>query len=370
MTDTSPPHSLLHSYGYTERIAALFRDQFPDSRLRPARVARTDRGRVLLAADGGLLHLATAGLPQQPVTGDWVGYDAGRPASAGGPAIAGLLPRFSALSRKQAYDPLSAEQVLAANMDIIGIVAPFDRPLSPNRLERTLVAAWDSGAVPLVILTKADLSGQHDEVAAQIVEQAAGAEVLTTSAETGDGIDALAGYLGAGRSMVLLGPSGAGKSSLINALVGRDVQDAGAVRAGDGKGRHTTTVRELIPLGNGAVLMDTPGIRGFALWDAEDGLGTVFEDIEELALSCRFNDCVHDAEPGCAVQQALADGSLERRRWDSYRKMERELASLHRRQSVAAQRRTGRQFAKLAKAAAQAKDYRGRREPRAGGPLR
>jgi ribosome biogenesis GTPase len=270
VTDQFSPHSLLPSYGYTERIAALFRDHFPDSRLRPARVVRTDRGRVLLAADGGLLHLTTGRLPQQPATGDWVAYDAGRPASAGGPSIAGLLPRFSVLSRKQAYDPLSAEQILAANMDLIGIVAPFDRPLSPNRLERTLVAAWDSGAVPLVILTKADLSGQHDEVAAQIVEQAAGADVLTTSAETGDGIDALAAYLGAGRSMVLLGPSGAGKSSLINALAGRHVQDAGAVRAGDGKGRHTTTVRELIPLPDGAVLMDTPGIRGFALWDAED----------------------------------------------------------------------------------------------------
>jgi ribosome biogenesis GTPase len=222
----------------------------------------------------------------------------------------------------------------------------------------------------LVILTKADLSGRHDEVAAQIVEQAAGTEVLATSAESGDGIDALAGHLGAGRSMVLLGPSGAGKSSLINALAGRDVQDAGAVRTGDGKGRHTTTARELIPLSNGAVLMDTPGIRGFALWEAEDGLGTVFADIEDLASSCRFNDCVHEAEPGCAVQQALADGRLERRRWDSYRKMERELASLHLRQNVAAQRQTGRKFAKLAKAAAQAKDYRGRREPRAGGPRR
>ena len=370
MTDQSTPHSLLQRYGYTERIAALFRDQFPDASLSPARVARTDRGRVLLATDSGLLHLTTAGLPQPPATGDWVAYDAARPASAGGPAIAGLLPRFSELSRKQAFDPLSTEQILAANMDLIGIVVPFDRPLSANRLERTLVAAWDSGAAPLVILTKADLSGQHDDVAAQIVEQAAGVEVLTTSAETGDGMDALAGYLGAGRSMALLGPSGAGKSSLINALAGRDVQDAGAVRAGDGKGRHTTTARELIPLSNGAVLMDTPGIRGFALWDAEDGLGTVFADIEDLAASCRFNDCSHDREPGCAVQQALADGSLERRRWDSYRKMERELASLHERQNVAAQRRTGRQFAKLAKAAAQAKDSRGRREPRAGWPPR
>ncbi|WP_240691693.1 ribosome small subunit-dependent GTPase A [Arthrobacter sp. CAU 1506] len=370
MTDQPTPHSLLHSYGYTDRIAALFRDQFSNPRLRPARVVRTDRGRVLLATDSSLLHLTTAGLPQPPATGDWVAFEPGRPASAGGPAIAGLLPRFSVLSRKQAYDPLSTEQILATNMDLIGVVVPFDRPLSANRLERTLVAVWDSGAAPLVILTKADLCGQHDEVAAQIVEQAAGAEVLATSAETGDGIDALAGHLGSGRSMALLGPSGAGKSSLINALVGRDVQDAGAVRAGDGKGRHTTTARELIPLPNGAVLMDTPGIRGFALWDAEDGLGTVFGDIEELAADCRFNDCSHETEPGCAVRQALADGSLERRRWESYRKMGRELANLHLRQNVAEQRRTGRQFAKLAKAAAQAKDYRGRREPRAGGPRR
>lgn len=360
MTDTYQPNSLLRSYGYTDRIAGLFSFHFPGSTLRPARVVRTDRGRVLLAAADGMLHLSTAGLPQQPATGDWAAYDATRPDSAGGPAIAGLLPRFSALSRKQAFDPLSAEQVLAANMDLVGVVVPFDRPLSANRLERTLVAAWDSGAVPLVILTKADLSGQHDQIAAQIIEQAGGAEVVATSAETGDGIDALSEYLGAGRSMALLGPSGAGKSSLINALAGQAVQDTGAVRAGDGKGRHTTTVRELIPLASGAVLMDTPGIRGFALWDAEDGLGTVFADIEEFASGCRFNDCSHSSEPDCAVQQALADGSLEQRRWDSYRKMERELASLHQRQNVAEQRRSGRQFAKLAKAAAQAKDYRGR----------
>ena len=359
MTDTHHPNSLLRSYGYTQHTAAQFDLHFPDPALRPARVVRPDRGRVLLAADGGLLHLSTAGLSPQPATGDWVAYDAARPPSAGGPAIAGLLPRFSALSRKQAYDPLAAEQILAANMDLVGIAVPFDRPLSANRLERTLVAAWDSGALPVVILTKADLSGHHDEVAAQIVEQAAGADVLATSADTGDGVDAVAEYLGPGRTMVLLGPSGSGKSSLINALAGRAVQDTGAVRAGDGKGRHTTTARELIPLPNGAVLMDTPGIRGFALWDAEEGLATMFADVEELAAGCRFNDCAHGAEPGCAVRQALAAGSLEQRRWDSYRKMERELARLHLRQNVAEQRRAGRQFGKAAKAAAQAKDHRG-----------
>jgi ribosome biogenesis GTPase len=169
-----------------------------------------------------------------------------------------------------------------------------------------------------------------------------------------------AGGSGVAQTLALLGPSGAGKSSLINALVGDHRQHTGKVRAGDGKGRHTTTARELVPLGDGSVVMDTPGLRGFALWDAETGLSEVFGDIEELFDTCRFRDCAHDSEPGCAVQAAVESGGLEERRWLSYRKMERELASLHRRQDAGEQRHRARSVQRAAREAVLAKDHRNR----------
>jgi ribosome biogenesis GTPase len=223
-------------------------------------------------------------------------------------------------------------------MDMAGVVVPVDRPLTHNRLERTLVAAWDSGATPLVIVTKADLAGVADDVVGKVILQAAGVEVVTTSAETGDGIPDLLAHIPAGGTIVLLGPSGAGKSTLINALAGRDVQHTGEVRSRDFRGKHTTTSRELVPLPNGTVLMDTPGVRGFGLFDAEDGIGGMFGDIEALAGRCRFTDCGHQSEPGCAVQEAIADGVLEERRWHNYLKLQRELAALARRSDAAAQR--------------------------------
>ena len=355
----------LSEYGFTDRIRDLFSSTFPSAltspgnpALEPARAIRADRGRVLLITNHGPLHVVGDGTV---VTGDWVALARNNDDDgAVPPAVVGILPRYSTLQRKKAHDPLSEAQVLGANIDLVGVVVPIDRPLSANRLERTLVAAWDSGAVPLVILTKADLSSRFDAVVSQTAELARGVEVFTTSAEAGDGLDALHFRIGAGSTLALIGPSGAGKSTLINALVGFHTQDTGEVRAGDGKGRHTTTARELIPLGSSSVLMDTPGVRGFALWDAEDGLEAVFGDIEKLFLNCRFTDCAHDSEPGCAVQTALGTGELEERRWLSYGKMQRELASLHRRHSIAEQRRHGRSFHRMAKEAAMAKDFRNR----------
>ncbi len=223
-------------------------------------------------------------------------------------------------------------------MDTVGVVVPVDRPLTHNRLERTLVAAWDSGATPLVIITKADLAQVADDVVGKVILQAAGVDVVTTSAENGDGVDELMSRIPPGGTIVLLGPSGAGKSTLINALVGRKVQQTAEVRAGDFKGKHTTTSRELVPLSNGTVLMDTPGVRGFGLFDAGEGLGGMFGDVEELAAGCRFSDCAHGNEPGCAVREAIDSGNLPERRWNSYLKMQRELAALARRSDVAAQR--------------------------------
>ncbi|MBT2534123.1 ribosome small subunit-dependent GTPase A [Arthrobacter sp. ISL-48] len=326
-------------YGYTAAVARQF-DEHPAPL--PAgvpgergRVVRVDRSLVLAAAGGDLLHLPYPLDAGVPVTGDWVWVGPNR---AGDRQIVGVLPRRSELSRKRASEDSSTAQVLAANMDVVGVVVPVDRPLTHNRLERTLVAAWDSGAIPLVIITKADLAGMEDDVIGQVMLQAAGVDVVTTSAENGDGIDELLARLPARGTLVLLGPSGAGKSTLINALAGHNVQLTGEVRFGDFRGKHTTTSRELVPLADGRVLMDTPGVRGFGLFDADDGMEQMFGDVEELSGRCRFSDCAHQREPGCAVQAALADGTLEERRWNNYLKLQRELAALARRSDVAAQR--------------------------------
>lgn len=301
----------------------------------PGRVVRMDRNRVLVAAADQFFHVPYPLHGSVPATGDWVWL--GMNASAE-PVIESVLPRYSELSRKRAFAASSDVQVLGANIDIVGVVVPVDRPLTHNRIERTLVAAWDSGATPLVIITKADLANVADDVVGQVMLQAAGVDVVTTSAEQHDGLEELSGRLPAGSTLVLLGPSGAGKSTLINALVGYQAQDTGEVRTGDGKGRHTTTARELVPLPGGAVLMDTPGVRGFELFDAEGGMGEMFGDLEELMEGCRFSDCAHDREPGCAVQAALEDGSLDNRRWANYLRLQRELAALNRRHDAAARR--------------------------------
>lgn len=327
-------------YGYSPAVARQFATHQNEhheiqQHSEPGRVVRVDRNLVLTAAGSELLHLPYPLDAGVPVTGDWVWIGPNR---AGERQITGILPRRSELSRKRAFEASSEAQVLAANMDVVGVVVPVDRPLTHNRLERTLVAAWDSGAVPLVIITKADLADVADDVVGKVILQAAGVDVVTTSAENGDGIDALLAHLPPHGTLVLLGPSGAGKSTLINALVGYRVQNTGDVRSGDFKGKHTTTSRELVPLPNGAVLMDTPGVRGFGLFDADEGMGEMFGDVEELASLCRFSDCAHQREPGCAVQAALADGTLDERRWQSYGKLQRELAALARRTDAAARR--------------------------------
>ena len=321
-------------YGFTEAAARHFAAHPADGGEAAARVVRVDRNRIVAATADGLVHLPyPAGTV--PATGDWVWLGRNRAAE---PAVVGVLPRTSELSRKRAFDPSTEAQVLAANIDMVGVVVPVDRPLSHNRLERTLVAVWDSGATPLVIITKADLADIADDVVGKVILQAAGVDVVTTSAEQGDGIDELLSRVQPGWTLALLGPSGAGKSTLINALVGHHVQSTGDVRAADGRGRHTTTSRELVPLPNGAVLMDTPGVRGFGLFDAEDGMEEMFGDLQMLFEQCRFSDCAHDREPGCAVRAALDDGSLEERRWASYLKLQRELAALERRHDAAARR--------------------------------
>jgi ribosome biogenesis GTPase len=254
-----------------------------------------------------------------PCTGDWAAL---RPAPAGrAPVLDAVLERRTALVRSSA-SRTSHGQVLAANVDTVVVTVSLAAPLKHGRTERMLALAWESGARPLVVLTKADTCADPRRAAHEVSEVAPGADVLTTSAVTGQGLDTLTAVLTG--SVVLLGPSGAGKSTLGNRLLGQERLVTGSVREADGKGRHTTAWRELLPLPGGGVLLDTPGLRAIGLHDAQDGLEQAFAEIEHLARRCRFTDCAHVSEPGCAVLAAVAAGEIPARRLDSYRRLLRE----------------------------------------------
>jgi ribosome biogenesis GTPase len=308
---------------------------------RPARVIAAHRDAWALAMPegdrsaviAGRLRHEAIGPADLPAVGDWVAV-----ASADGPdsrsVIQAVLPRRTAFQRSTGEGGVRIvdEQVLASNVDIALVVAGLDGDFNLRRLERYLAVAWSGGATPVVVLNKADLAADLVGLRNAAESVAPGVDVRTVSAISGDGIDELAAaHLPAGRTAVVLGSSGVGKSTLVNALVGAQRQRTGEVREDDSRGRHTTTHRELVRLPWGALLIDTPGIRSLGVAGAADGLDDAFADIADLAAACRFNDCRHDGEPGCAVRAALADGTLSRERFASHRKLEREAAAVARR---------------------------------------
>ncbi|MEU3462094.1 ribosome small subunit-dependent GTPase A [Streptomyces sp. NPDC006733] len=314
------------SYGWDSILDTEF-TPYAAQGLLPGRIVRVDRGLCDVVTPDGTLRADTtfvnaSGDPMKlACTGDWAAVDPDAPT---GPALRALLPRRTAFVRSTSSSR-SEGQVLAANIDHAVIAVSLAAELDLGRLERFLSLAWESGAQPLVVLTKADLVGDTTHLLADAEGAAPGVQVLVVSATTGEGIDVLAAVL-AGTTSVLLGQSGAGKSTLTNALLGAEVQEVQGIRDADGKGRHTTTTRDLLPLPSGGVLIDTPGLRGVGLWDAETGLSQVFSEIEALSADCRFHDCAHVAEPGCAVLAALEEGTLPHRRLESYRKLLRENA--------------------------------------------
>ncbi|MFF9622886.1 ribosome small subunit-dependent GTPase A [Streptomyces griseosporeus] len=317
--------SSLLPYGWDDDWADTFAPYAAEGLL-PGRVLRVDRGQCDVATDSGVLRADTAFVtPHDPMrvvcTGDWVAVEPG-----GNPRyVRAYLPRRTAFVRSTS-SKRSEGQILAANVDHAIIAVSLGVDLDLGRIERFLALAWESGAQPVVVLTKADLVPDAVTLSylVQDVETTApGVPVLTVSAEQREGLDVLAAVVSGGTS-VLLGQSGAGKSTLANALLGEDVMGVQATRDVDGKGRHTTTTRNLLVLPGGGVLIDTPGLRGVGLWDAETGVGQVFAEIEELAQDCRFHDCAHESEPGCAVLAAIDTGELPARRLDSYRKLKRE----------------------------------------------
>jgi len=288
----------------------------------PARVVAQHRGQVVVRAEHGELRVRLPGRFRYEgldvAVGDWL-------AIAGDGVVQAVLPRRSAIVR-DAAGLATAAQILAANVDVAFVVSSLGPDLEPRRLERFLVSIWESGASPEIVLTKADRLDDPWPLVAEVEEVALGVPVHVVSAVTGQGCAALRARLLPGTTAVLLGSSGVGKSTLVNVLAGRDVLATQEVRADDHRGRHTTTHRQLLVLPGGGVVLDTPGIRELQLWDAD--LGQAFSDVEEVAARCRFADCRHAREPGCAVRAALADGSLPADRWQSYVKLQRELAAL------------------------------------------
>jgi ribosome biogenesis GTPase len=307
----------------------------------PARIVREDRQLYTVLCEAGELMAEVSGRMRHearsrsdwPAVGDWVAI---QPRTAEQKAtIHALLPRRSRISRKVAGER-TEEQVVAANVDTVFLVSGLDGDFNLRRIERALAMAWESGVNPVIVLNKADVAPRLEQQVAAAERIAMGVPVHVVSAETGMGLEAMAAYVGPGQTAVLVGSSGVGKSSLINRLLDSERQKVYAVREDDSRGRHTTTRRELLFLPDGGMIIDSPGIRELQLWGGEEGnggegLAEMFEDIEALAAQCRFHDCQHEREPGCAIRAALEAGQLDPGRLKSYAKMQKELTFLARR---------------------------------------
>jgi ribosome biogenesis GTPase len=306
----------------------------------------TGAGEIDASTTGRLRHLADDA-SQFPVVGDWVVCRIDGASSKA--LIQNILPRKTKISRKVAGER-TEEQVVAANVDTVFLVMGLDGDFNLRRMERLLTTAWEGGVFPTVVLNKEDLAA-HPEAHRRDVEAIApGVPVLTLSALKARGLEQLQSFLGKGQTVALVGSSGAGKSTLINQLLGSEAMKTREVRAGDDRGRHTTTHRQMFRLPGGGLLIDNPGIREVQLWGAEGGLQASFDDIEALSVDCRFRDCEHQSEPGCAVLEAVEDGRLAPERLENYRALQRELLYLARKQDEGAERAGKRRWKIIQKA--------------------
>jgi ribosome biogenesis GTPase len=350
------PYPELVPFGWNDRWAALFATTTTDPRATtdpeglphapvPGRVVRHDGAGLLVALPGGVRALALSrALDPPPAVGDWLVVVRDQPLA--------VLDRTGLLTRRAAGG--ERPQAIAANVDGVLVVCGLDRPVKAGRIDRVATLAWDAGAVPAVVLTKADLCPDPDAAVAAAEASHPGLDVVATSVTTLVGLDAVRDLIG-GRTVALVGESGAGKSSLANALLGGDVMAIGRVRAGDAKGRHTTTARHAHPLPGGGVLVDTPGLRAVGLWADSDAVAATYADVDDLAAGCRFSDCRHRDEPGCAVLDAVDDGSLAAARLAGWQALVREAESAARRADPHAQRVYNRRFARMAREATRRK---------------
>lgn len=323
------------------------------STMHPARII-ADYGQFLQAVTnagevciGRPVHRLEADM--QIAVGDWVALEAGTDGEA--PVIRFVLPRKTKFSRAAAGAELK-EQIVAANVDTVFLIQSLNRDFNMRRLERYLIAAWESGAVPVVVLTKADCCNDVAGKMSVVYETAPGVEVHAVSSVTGEGIDGIRKYLMPGKTVALLGSSGVGKSTLVNTLAGKEILRTQEIREDDSRGRHTTSHREIVLLPEGGLILDTPGMRALSLWEADAGMEIMFGDVEELLTLCRFHDCGHGNEPGCAVREALEGGKLEMKRWESWKKLQKELAHLEAKKEGKlrmTEKQWGKQIAKLQK---------------------
>lgn len=328
----------LEELGWGAGLEAALRGE-GEGAWQPARVAEEQRGELRVLSRAGELRAGIAGRLRHhalgaealPVVGDWVAVSI--QADRARATIHRVLPRRSALVRKASSDwgRVTAGQVLAANLDHVFVVSSLNLDFNLRRLERYLALVWESGAQPVLLLSKSDLCREVGERRAQAEQVAVGVPIHPLSARSGDGLAALDPYLARGRTSALIGSSGVGKSTLVNRLLGRDALVTKEIRAWDDRGRHATSHRQLFRLPGGGLLIDTPGLREIGLWDDGGGVETAFPDVEALAVGCRFRDCSHASEPGCAVRAALADGRLSEARFQSYGSLQRELAHVARR---------------------------------------
>ena len=325
-SEAHDPSGILAEYGWDPGHDAAFTSHLALGRL-PARVVAEDRGGYVVQSARGEGHAAVSGrfrfeagrdAAAMPVVGDWVAAEF----RADGATIRAVLPRRTALVRRAPADRTSPTQILAANVDVVFVTTSLNQDFNLRRLERYLAIAWDSGATPVVLLSKADVAEDAEARRAAAAAIAPGVAIVILSAIEGTGLDAVRSFLGRGRTAAIIGSSGVGKSTLVNALAERALLDTGGIRLDDARGRHTTTRRQLLRLPDGLVL-DTPGMRELGVTD-EDGVGATFADIDALATECRFSDCAHEREPGCAVLAALADGSLSNDRVLAHRRLIRE----------------------------------------------
>lgn len=292
----------------------------------PARVTAVHKERYELVCEHGEIYgrLKTkeyfVGYEEFPTTGDFVliNYN-----PTGDSLIIHTLPRKTFFSRRDPT-PGRGEQVVASNFDYVFIMQSLNQDFNIKRLERYLTLGWQSGATPIVVLTKADLLNDNNGYIQAVKKIATGVPVYAVSSKTGIGLETLSAYMEPGKTIVFLGSSGVGKSSLVNALAGEEIMTVNGIREDDSKGRHTTTHRQLVMLKNGSMVIDTPGMRELGMWDVSVGIGEAFDDVEEFLGKCKFSDCMHQTEPGCAIKDAISNGILSRERWESYIKLKSE----------------------------------------------
>ncbi len=328
---------VLRELGWDDRLATLLASEAPG--LVPGRILSEERGQYLVASAAGDGPASASGRLRHdveldpsatwPAVGDWVAME---PLGSGTGAVAAgadqhrliqrVLPRRTAVIRRSPGDRRLPSQVLAANVDTVFVVTSMNADFNVRRLERYMTVAWESGAWPVVLLSKADLATDREGFLAEAAAAAPGVDIIPVSAVTGEGLDQVRTHLGEGRTVVFTGSSGVGKSSIVNALAGAPLLATAAIREDDARGRHTTTRRQLLRLG-GALLIDTPGLRELGIMDG-DGVAAAFEDVERAAAECRFSDCEHRSEPGCGVRAAIAAGTLDRARFEAWQKLERE----------------------------------------------